>query len=351
MAKLSTLRERAQRVNPLPIYRIERKKIAVIGSGSWATAIAKILLNNVNHINWYIRRDDKIEFIKKNGYNPDYLQNVHFDNSKISFYSDVKKAIDNSDIIFLALPSVFLKDTLEGKDIRFGRKIVVSAIKGIVPNDYLTITQYLNTKHNVSYNNLAIISGPCHAEEIAIEKLSYLTIGCRRLTKIKKIAARMECSYVKTFVSRDIYGIEYSAVLKNIVAIGAGICHGLGYGDNYQAVLVSNAIREMKRFLDEISIRKRQIDSSAYLGDLLVTAYSHYSRNRTFGNMIGRGFSVKTAQLEMKMIAEGYYATLCIHEMNKKYKVDIPIIESVYEILYNNQNPNDIIKKLSDNLH
>lgn len=348
---MATVKGTLKKIRRIAIRRRRPTRIAVIGSGSWATAIVKILLDNDSKVNWFIRNQKNIDFIKKHKHNPNYLTSVSLNTDQINFYNDIEKVIEDSTVIFFAVPSVFLKETLAGHQLNFSNKLVVSAIKGIVPQDYLSISEFFYKYYDISSNYFAVISGPCHAEEIALEKLSYLTIACRRRNKIRDIASLMECDYVKTFVSRDIYGIEHSAILKNIVAIGAGICHGLGYGDNFQAVLVSNAIREMKRFLDAISDRKRTIDSSAYLGDLLVTCYSQFSRNRTFGAMIGKGYSVKSAQLEMNMIAEGYHASKCLHEINKRYKVDLPIIETVYKIVHQNEQPIKMIELLTKELH
>jgi glycerol-3-phosphate dehydrogenase (NAD(P)+) len=350
---------RLKKYNPLRVYRkriADRKRaknprIAVIGSGSWATALVKILLNNSSKINWYIRNPEMIEFIKTNHHNPKYLNYVTLDTNKLNFYSDIKTIVEESDVLFFAIPSAFLKESIENKNINWEGKLVVSAIKGIVPNENLTITHYFELKQNISPNNIAVISGPCHAEEIALEKLSYLTIACPRISRIYHIAGLIRCKYVNTFVSKDIEGIEYAAILKNIIAIGAGICHGLGYGDNFQAVYVSNAIREMKRFLDDLKRSNRQIDSSAYLGDLLVTSYSQFSRNRTLGTMIGKGYSVQTAILEMNMIAEGYFASKCIFEMKKKMRIETPIIDAVYKILYQNKPAAEIIEALTKEMH
>ncbi len=330
--------------------RFDKKRIAVIGGGSWGTALIKILLNNVNRVNWYMRSQDNIQFIEEHKHNPNYLTYLTLETERIYFYNDLQKIIKNSDIIFFAIPSAYLKQTLQQQEISFNNKFVVSAIKGIVPEDYLTISEFFNQYYNVSYMNFAMLSGPSHAEEIALEKLTYLTIACRRLGKIKKIANKIECDYIRTNVSRDVFGIEYSAILKNIIAIASGICHGLRYGDNFQAVLVSNAIREIKRFLDKISRKKRIINSSAYLGDLLVTAYSQFSRNRTFGTMIGKGYPVRSAKLEMNMVAEGYFAAKCIHDLNVKHNVNMPICETVYNILYENEPPFQLIRLLSEKM-
>ena len=328
----------------------QKPKVAILGGGSWATAIIKMLLENVDEINWYMRSKEKIEFIKKHKHNDFYLSSVILDTNKIEFYNDISKTVENADIVILAIPSAFLKDALKNLEVDISSKIIVSAIKGIVPDDNLIIAEFSNQFYNVPFESFAVISGPCHAEEVALERLSYLTIASPNLKNARLVADILSTQHIKTSISDDIYGTEYSAVLKNVFAIAAGICHGLGYGDNFNAVLISNAIQEIKRFVDVVHPITRDIKSSAYLGDLMVTAYSQFSRNRTFGNMIGKGYSVKSAQVEMKMIAEGYYATKSIMEINKKYLVNMPITEAVYNILYEKISPAIEIKLLSENI-
>jgi len=332
--------------------RIERKRVAIIGGGSWPTALAKLFLNHVDSLTWYIRNPEDVEYFKKHGCNPKYLSSMQLPVHKVIFTSDIKEAIANNDVLLFGIPSAFLHQSLN--DLHpddFKDKFIISAIKGIIPENLMVITDYFNQIFDISYNNMAIISGPCHAEEIASERLSYLTVASKKRSKAESLSQLLVCDYIHTIISRDIIGIEYAAILKNIIAIGSGICHSIGYGDNFQAVLVSNAIREMKRFIDEVDAEKRTVDSSAYLGDLLVTAYSQYSRNRTFGTMIGKGYSVKSASLELNMIAEGYYASKCIHEINLKEKVKLPIIETVYQILYENKPAAIAIKELTVQLH
>lgn len=325
--------------------------IAVIGGGSWATAIVKILSNNLDTIHWWVRTEDTAEFIRKYHHNPNYLSDVEINPEKVYVSNDLTKTISNSDIIILAVPSAFLKPALEKiKPDEFKNKTVFSAIKGIIPDDLLIIGDYLRQKLNIPLNRIGVITGPCHAEEVAMERLSYLTIASTDVTTATTLASLMNCRYIKTLVSDDIYGTEYSAVLKNVISIASGICHGVGYGDNFQAVLISNAIREIDRFVSAVHPITRDINDSAYLGDLLVTAYSSFSRNRMFGTMIGKGYSVKFAQLEMNMIAEGYYATNCIYELNKKYKIHMPITSSVYHVLYEKIAPRIEMKLLSDQL-
>ncbi|PKQ63690.1 glycerol-3-phosphate dehydrogenase [Labilibaculum manganireducens] len=325
-------------------------KIAIIGGGSWATAIAKIFMENVAEINWYMRNPDTIDQFKELGHNPRYITGAEFDIDKINFSHNIDEIVTNSDIIVFAIPSAFLKNALKNLTVSLEDKFVVSAIKGIVPDENMIIGEFFNEKYNVPIDNIGVISGPCHAEEVALERLSYLTIASQNTKKARVLALKMECAYIKTTISDDIYGTEYSAVLKNVIAIASGICHGLRYGDNFQAVLISNAIQEIKRFVDTVHPITRDIKSSAYLGDLLVTCYSQFSRNRTFGTMIGKGYSVKFAQLEMHMIAEGYYAVSCIKEINDKYKVHMPITMAVYNILYEKISPAMEIKLLTEDL-
>ena len=280
-------------------------KIGVIGGGSWATSIIKMLGENVKCVNWWMRNEESIEHILKYGHNPNYISDAELKKERLNLSSNIDDIVRGSDYIVLAVPSAFLKSTLKNLTISLKDKVVFSAVKGIVPENNTIVGEFLYNQYNVPYENIGVITGPCHAEEVALERLSYLTIACSDLEKAKLFASSIEGRYIKTTVSDDIYGTEYSAVLKNVVALASGICHGLGYGDNFQAVLVSNAIREIKRFVDTVHPIKRDINESAYLGDLLVTAYSQFSRNRTFGEMIGRGYSVRSAQLQLKMIAEG----------------------------------------------
>jgi glycerol-3-phosphate dehydrogenase (NAD(P)+) len=326
------------------------QKVAVLGGGSWATALVKLLLNNLPHIHWYIRSDSTIEYIRKYGHNPNYITDIQFETEKITFYNSIAEAINQADILIFAIPAPFLKGSLENYHKGFGKKYIVSAIKGIVPQENLTIAEFFNRHYQVMFRNILIISGPCHAEEIALERLSYLTIASSSETWAEHLATMLRCHYVKVKTSKDIYGTEYAAVLKNVFAIAAGIAHGLGYGDNFQAVLISNSMQEIKRFLEETYQSKRKVLTSPYLGDLLVTAYSQFSRNRNFGMMIGKGYSVKSAQLEMSMVAEGYYAVKCIREINKIHNVKMPITEAVYNILYDKISPALEFRLLSEKL-
>jgi glycerol-3-phosphate dehydrogenase (NAD(P)+) len=325
-------------------------KVAIMGSGSWATALAKLVLNNVAEINWFVRSQETIDYFLKFRHNPKYISDIEFDIPRIHFFNSIKDAIASSDVLVFVIPAPFLKETLEDFQGSFEDKTIISAIKGIIPVENLTVAEFFNKNYQVPFKNISIISGPCHAEEIALERLSYLTLASSPREKSDELSSLFRCHYVKVNASEDIYGTEYAAVLKNIFAIAAGICHGLGYGDNFQAVLVSNAMMEIKRFLAKTYKSKRKLLSSPYLGDVIVTAYSQFSRNRTFGMMIGKGYSVKTAQLEMNMIAEGYYAVACIREMNKNHEVNLPIIDAVYHILYDKVSPALEIKLLTEKL-
>ncbi|MFW0716086.1 NAD(P)H-dependent glycerol-3-phosphate dehydrogenase [Pedobacter sp. N23S346] len=329
-------------------------KIAMIGGGSWATAIVKMLSDNTSEkeIYWWMRNEVAIEHINRFKHNPHYLSSVEIKLPEDNISSDIACIIKSADFIILNVPAAFLKESLVGitaEDLK-GKKII-SAIKGIVPEDNLIIGEFLHEIYSVPYDDILVVSGPCHAEEVAFEKLSYLTIACTDIQIASKFAAFLNNRYIKTNVSDDIFGTEYAAVLKNIYAIASGICHGIGYGDNFQAVLISNAIREIKRFVDAVHPINRDIKESAYLGDLLVTAYSQFSRNRTFGNMVGKGYTVKSAQLEMNMIAEGYYAVKCMHIKNQAYEVDMPISKAVHNILYNNRSPRIEMKLLAEKLN
>ena len=324
-------------------------KIAIMGGGSWATALAKLTLNNAESILWYMRRDDRIADFKQTGHNPVYLSDVAFDTSRIHFSSDINEIAEAADTLILVTPSPYMKAHLKKLTTDISGKFVVTAIKGIVPDENMIVTEYLQTFYHVPESQLAVIGGPCHAEEVALERLSYLTVGCNDLERAHALANALNGAKLKTIVSTDVRGIEYSAVLKNVYAIAAGICHGMKSGDNFQAMLVSNALNEMDRFLRAVSpCERRNISDSVYLGDLLVTAYSRFSRNHNFGSMIGRGYSVNAAKMEMEMIAEGYYGTKCIYEINERYHVNMPILQCVYDILYKKVLPRHAIENIYD---
>lgn len=322
--------------------------IAIIGSGSWATAIAKIVVEHTHHIGWFFRHDDKIEDFRRLEHNPAYLTSVHFDLNEVTLSSDINRLIQDYDTLIFVTPSPYLKSLLKKTKAKLRDKFIVTAIKGIVPEENLVCTEYLRKIHGVLDENLAVIGGPSHAEEVAMERLTYLTVGCTDTEKAQAMTQVLASHYVKTKVSPDVIGIEYASVLKNVYAIAAGICSGLNYGDNFQAVLMSNAMQEMERLLNAINPIQRSMTDSVYLGDQLVTGYSNFSRNRTFGTMIGKGYSVKSAQMEMEMIAEGYYGTKCMKEINRHLHVDMPILDAVYNILYERISPQIEIKLLTD---
>ncbi len=327
-------------------------RVVVIGGGSWATALVKMLAENNTQVNWWLRNREAVKHIHKYRHNPDYLSGVQISKSKVKPHSDLKQALQNAEFVFVAVPAAFVRDALKELTVAdFVGKIVISAVKGIIPDEHLLVTQYMEKHFQIPTSNSAVVAGPCHAEEVALEKQSYLTIGSENQQTAQKVAQLLACRYIKTATNADVLGIEYCAVMKNIIAIASGITHGLNYGDNFQAVLVSNAMQEIQRFLNRLHPHDRDLNGSAYLGDLLVTTYSQFSRNRTFGNMIGRGYTVKSAQMEMNMIAEGYYAVRGIYEINKNLQVDMPITKAVYKILYEKVNPMLEISILSDRLY
>ena len=328
----------------------EYPKFAVIGGGSWATAIAKMLCVNLPQIAWYMRNESAVENIRTLRHNPNYLSSVEFDNSKLILTTNINEAVEFADYIIFAIPSAFLSNELQKLTVSLENKIIFSAIKGIVPETSLIVGEHFNKVYNIPFENIGVITGPCHAEEVALERLSYLTIACGDAKKAKVVAKYLSGNYIKAKISDDIIGTEYAAMLKNIYAMAAGIAHGLGYGDNFQSVLMSNGIREMKKFIRKVHRMKRNINDSAYLGDLLVTGYSVFSRNRMFGNMIGKGYTVQAAQMEMSMVAEGYYAAKTAWELNQNLGAKTPIIDAVHEILYEGKNAKGVFKKLTDKL-
>jgi glycerol-3-phosphate dehydrogenase (NAD(P)+) len=297
-----------------------------------------------------MRRDDRIEDFIRLGHNPAYLTDVNFDVNRIYFSSDINEVCTNCDTLLLATPSPYFKDHMAKLSVDISEKAIVSAVKGIVPDENELISDYMVHKFGISREKMLVISGPCHAEEVALSRTSYLTIGCQNVELAAQFAKCIEGKTTHTITSSDVDGIEYAAVLKNVYAIAAGIVHGLKMGDNFVAMLVSNAIREMERFLEAVNPRPRQICDSVYLGDLLVTAYSRFSRNHNFGAMIGRGYSVPAAKMEMEQVAEGYYGTKCVHDINKKYEVSMPILDAVYDIIYRRLNPAKAMRKMGEKL-
>ena len=338
----------------------------IIGSGSWATALAKILTDGDQRINWWIRNPETISQIQKRRHNPHYLSSVYFNTSLLSLENDLRKVIADSDTILIAVPSAFIEETLEALDTTcFQNKKIISAIKGIIPGQNVLLNAYLLKRFDVSLEDYFVVLGPCHAEEVAVEKLSYLTFSGIDVTTAQEIASNFKTDYINTIVNHDILGVQYAAVLKNIYALGAGIAHGLEYGDNFLSVYIANSADEMAGFLRKVGIEHIVVGeheeedpvthrkapnyaASVYLGDLLVTCYSLYSRNRTFGNMIGKGYSVRSAQLELNMVAEGYNAAKCIYDINKEIMAEMPIAETVYKILWENVKPSDGFKQIED---
>lgn len=308
--------------------------VAVMGGGSWATALAKLLLNNCTEIMWYMRRDDRIEEFRRLGRNPAYLSDIEFPIDRIDFSSDIDMVCSRADILLMAMPSPYFKDHLDKLTVDISGKEVVIATKGLIPEVNELISDYLEERFGVDPRKILVVSGPCHAEEVALGRLSYLTVACADEQRAEAFTSLLNGRAMKTIVSTDVRGIEYAGVLKNVYAIASGIVHGYKAGDNFQAMLISNAIRETSRFLDEVVPCVRHICDSVYLGDLLVTAYSRFSRNHNFGTMIGRGISVKRAMMEMEMVAEGYYGTKCMHEINERFNVEMPILDTVYDALY-----------------
>ncbi|MDB9873683.1 glycerol-3-phosphate dehydrogenase [Flavobacteriaceae bacterium] len=327
-------------------------KYAVFGSGSWATAIVKMLCENRDQVGWYVRKQQTIDHIISEEHNPSYLSSVEFNTDQLYIDADINKMADYADVLIFAIPSAFMESELKKLTVDISSKILMSAVKGIMPESGLLVGEHFHQKHGVDLNNIVVLAGPCHAEEVALERLSYITIACADLDIASTIADQFSSNYIRTSTNDDVVGAEYAAMLKNIYAIASGMAHGLGYGDNFQSVLMSNATREMKRFIKKAHKMKRNINETVYLGDLLVTCYSLFSRNRMFGNMVGKGYTVKSAQMEMSMIAEGYYATKSAYEINqeKETPAQTPIIDTVYEILYMHKNAKKAFKKLTEKL-
>nr|WP_298996497.1 NAD(P)H-dependent glycerol-3-phosphate dehydrogenase [uncultured Allomuricauda sp.] len=327
-------------------------RFGVVGGGSWGTAIVKMLSENMDRIAWYIRNDSIIRHLQREGNNPHYISSAQFDVSQLHLSSSIDEIVEASDVLILAIPSAFLEKEFANLTLALKDKIVFSAIKGIVPETGLIVGEHLHEAYDIPFENIGVLTGPCHAEEVALERLSYLTLACSDTFKAELVAKNLRSHYIRTKISDDIIGTEYAAMLKNIYAIAAGISHGLGYGDNFQSVLMSNSIREMKRFISCVHKMKRNINNSAYLGDLLVTGYSIFSRNRMFGNMIGKGYTVKSAMMEMNMVAEGYYAAKSAHDLMSKLekKAKTPIIDAVYNILYKEKEAKKTFKRLTEKL-
>ena len=325
----------------------KKLRVAVLGSGSWATAQISLLTNNVDHINWFVRDAKTIEYIRKHKRNPKYVSDLILDTEKLNLSNNINDVVSDSDIILVAIPSAFCRDILKNIKCDISNKYIVSSVKGIILDENQTLAEYMHDEFHIPFANMCIISGPCHAEEIATQQLSYLTFASKKLDVSEAIAKLYAAHFIRAIISNDIYGTEYGAILKNIYAVGVGICLGLGYGDNFIAVLTANSHREMKRFLNESYPSERNTSRSSYLGDLLVTCYSQHSRNRKFGTLIGSGFSASEATAQMQMIAEGYYASKGIFEKNKRLNIGMPIADAVYKILYKQTSAASEIKKLT----
>jgi len=326
-------------------------KVAVIGGGSFGTALAKIFSENLGHCSWWMHNSDSALHVMRYHHNPRYLSSVGFQPDTISVYTDVSDCVKEADIIVLAVPSAFIKEVLADLSPELLKnKIIATTIKGIIPDENMIVGRYLNEVLGVPEEQIVVITGPCHAEEIALERLSFLTVAARDKKVAKMMVNCLECHYVRCTWSADLYGTEYAAVMKNIYAIAAGIYHGLGYGDNFQAVLMSNSVREMKRFMNAVSDTKVNIYKSAYLGDLLVTGYSQFSRNRMLGNMLGKGYTVRSARAEMTMVAEGYYAVPLVYKLRKKREVKMPIVKAVHSVLHEGKPARKVMAKLAQKL-
>jgi len=337
--------------NKFKIFRLQKKwKVAVLGSGSWATALVKILTENKKKVGWYIRNNDDALKIIKDGTNPKYLNSLKLKTKRLNISCEINKIVEEADVVLVAIPSIYAYKELNTITIDVSEKIFVSAVKGVLPEKMQILGDFFHDHFQISYDQIGVIAGPCHAEEIAMEKLSYLTFSCPSTTNAKVISKWLKCKYVRVKISNDITGTEYAAMLKNCYAIAAGIAQGLGYGDNFMSVLMSNSIREMKRFINNIYKMKRNINNSAYLGDLLVTGYSSFSRNRKLGIMLGKGYNVQDSLLEMNMIAEGYYGSISAFQINQKYKSRTPILDTVYSIMYKKSNAKKAFKKLESKL-
>lgn len=326
-------------------------KIAVLGSGSWATALVKILCENNAIVGWYMRNETIYEHLLNEGHNPNYLSSVEFNTQQLDIYTNLDEVVSQYDVLIVAIPSFYLDSVLASLTKSLENKIVFSAVKGIVPEQKMLVGAYLTAKFNVPEAHLGVITGPCHAEEVALERLSYLTVASVNIDLAKEMKAKLECAYIRTTISDDVVGAEYAATLKNVYAIAVGMAHGLGYGDNFISVLISTAMREMKRFTKHVNKRKRNINKSAYLGDMLVTAYSVFSRNRMLGNMIGKGYTVKSALMEMTMIAEGFHGTKTAYDLVSDSGKKFPILQCVYQVLYEKASAKKKIKALSQELN
>jgi glycerol-3-phosphate dehydrogenase (NAD(P)+) len=339
-------------------------RFGILGSGSWGTALVKILTDNHHTVNWWIRNKATIDHLSKKNHNPQYLSSVYFDINHLNLTNDIEKLIRDSDCILIAVPSAYIEEIFQQLPPGiFENKIILSAVKGILPGKNLLLNDYLSQQFQFGSDRYFTVMGPCHAEEIAAEKLSYLTFSGNSVTKAQEIASNFSTEYLNTVTNNDIYGVQYAAVLKNIYALGAGMAHGLEYGDNFRSVFIANCADEMAGFLLKAGISHIEVGihevavsvdekksanyaASVYLGDLLVTCYSLFSRNRMFGNMIGKGYSVNAAKLELNMVAEGYNASKCLYLLNHHFQADMPISDTIYKILWQNVNVREGFKHI-----
>ena len=326
-------------------------RCVVVGYGSWATALVKILHENEPRVGWFIANETVRESVREHGINPTYLRDVRFDTGKLDVFDDINDAVASADVVLLCVPSAYLLPMIAPLTVSLDGKFVLSAIKGIIPGDYITVAEYVNLRYGVGFDRIGILCGPTHSEEVALGRLTYITMVCKHPENAEVLCAKFRSEYIHANPATDIYGTEYAEILKNIYAICAGMSNGLGYGDNFMAVLVSNAQMEMSRFLGESYPFARDTAASAYLGDLLVTCYSQFSRNRTFGRHIGEGKTVEEAMASMNMVAEGYYASACIRQVNKRFGIRMPIADCVHRVLYEGRPVAEEIRALTEKLY
>lgn len=329
------------------------RKFGLTGNGSWATAIAKILTDNGHTVNWWVRNSASMSHMKSRHHNPNYLTSVRFLPEMIHLTDNLEEVVRNCDDIIVCVPSAYVQGVIESIDVELWKgKNIISAIKGILPDCNLLLSDYLVAHRGCNLQQYVAITGPCHAEEVAQERLSYLTFSGLNDELTSGIAKAFRNDYIYTTHNHDIWGAQFAAVLKNIYAIGAGMAHAMDYGDNFLSVYVTNCYREMFRFLEahfeqvHPSNEYPDFHTSAYLGDLLVTCYSLHSRNRTLGTMLGKGYSVKAAILEMSMVAEGYYAARGMQAISKSFDIAIPIAGSIYKVLWENMPAADMFAEL-----
>lgn len=329
----------------------ENPVFGMIGGGSWATALVKVLVGNDRNLCWYMRDTDAIEHIKKYHHHTKYLTAVELDADKFTVTDDIDSVVAAADILIFAIPSAYFMKQVAGITESYNDKILISAVKGFVGEEHYTVAEYFHNVHNIPFDRIGVIGGPCHAEEVGMERLSYITVSSKHIEVAEYLCSFFKCYFIKTVAETDIYGVEYAAALKNVYAVACGICYGIGYGDNYMAVFIASCFRELKEFINATNRNlRRNTSKSAYLGDLLVTCNSPFSRNRTFGQMLGKGLDVATAQVEMKQVAEGYFVSGAIHQINKSFGVKMPIADAVYSILYEGKYAKRVMRILQDSL-